>query len=65
MKKKPTEAIVLLFDQTGKVVLEAFGYTGPRCVEATSEIEKAIGVVIRRMPKESFYTIPKSAKSSQ
>lgn len=63
--EETTEALVLLFDKSGAVVLEAFGFKGPDCTKATKELEDALGKVHQRVLKKSFHTPVKEIKATQ
>jgi hypothetical protein len=45
--------IVIVFDKRGGSKVEAFGFTGSACLEATKSIEEAIGKVGDRKMKAS------------
>jgi len=46
--------IEVLIDEEGNCEIEAFGYTGGECTEATKELEESLGSrVNRRMKRES------------
>lgn len=51
MEKK----IKVTIDKAGKVSLQATGYKGQSCMEATAFIEKAIGTVESRTKTSDFY----------
>lgn len=51
---KPRE-IEVIIDQDGTVSIEAIGYDGPDCEEATDHIERALGRIQARQRKPEYY----------
>ena len=50
----------VMISPTGEVTIEAIGYTGANCEEATRDIEKALGKVTEKKNKaERFAQGPK------
>lgn len=47
--------IVVTVDRRGNATVEASGYTGAECLEATRTIEEAIGKVSVRKDKPEMY----------
>jgi len=45
------KSIELLFKRDGTVRIEAIGYKGPECEQATRSFEQALGQVTRRQRK--------------
>jgi len=45
------EKIEIVIDEEGNASVEAFGYKGGKCREATGAIEKALGSVSKRKVK--------------
>jgi len=47
--------IMITIDPEGNTTVEAFGYTGPECLEATEAFEKILGASAGRQKKKEFY----------
>lgn len=47
--------IVITVEPSGSTGVEAFGFEGKGCTEATKQIEEALGAVNRRTHKKEFY----------
>jgi hypothetical protein len=40
--------VEVVIDDTGDVKIEAFGYTGQQCTQATADLEEALGGPVKR-----------------
>lgn len=61
--KLPTKEIVVDISTEGEVTIEANGYTGHECANATKPLEAALGRgVTRTMKPEAFQTVKNVAK---
>ncbi len=49
------KGITVIVDASGKIQVEAQGYKGSSCVEATRFIEEALGRVQARRKKPEYY----------
>lgn len=47
--------IKVIVEEDGNVTIEAIGFRGENCTKATAELEKALGVVGKRVKKPEFY----------
>lgn len=47
--------IEITVEENGNVVIQAIGYSGPACIEATREIEEALGIVTERNRTTEFF----------
>lgn len=61
------KTITVTIDPSGKSTVEADGFTGKSCTEATLALEKALGVEssVRRKKKEYFYNNANATKTTQ
>lgn len=48
--------IEIIISPDGEISIEAKGYTGGKCLEATKPYEKALGVTIERKKKPEFFS---------
>lgn len=56
--------IIVTVDEVGEVKVEGKGFAGKSCVEATRELEQALGTVTADTKKAEFYQ-PASAGAQQ
>jgi hypothetical protein len=49
------KTIIVTFQPSGEVQIEATGFKGEACTKATAEIEKALGIAGKRQRKGEFY----------
>jgi hypothetical protein len=56
MKKE----IILKVDKAGKTEVEAFGFQGPECENATSWLEKALGLITKRKAKPERFRMDRN-----
>lgn len=47
--------IIVTIDRRGKTKIEAEGFSGTECLDATKELEKAFGAVESRTAKTEMY----------
>jgi hypothetical protein len=57
--------IVVTFDKRGGSKIEAFGFTGSGCLQATKDIEEAIGKAENRKMKSGGDTVEATQTASQ
>jgi|GEM_PF-796052 hypothetical protein len=55
MMTKTNERIVVTINDNGDVVVEAHGFTGKGCAEATRALEEALGAPISRKLKAEWW----------
>ena len=49
-----SKKIQVIIDEDGTVEIEAIGYKGPSCEEATKALEDALGIVTNRAIKPEY-----------
>ncbi len=55
MRSKNQKTIEVSVSPTGAITIEAEGYTGSSCEEATRFLEEALGLPAKRKRKAEFY----------
>ena len=55
MKSRNRKTIEVVVSPAGEIIIEAEGYSGNTCEEATRFLEDALGVPARRTRKAEFY----------
>lgn len=61
----PKKTITITIDADGAVTVEAHGYNGHGCTEATKAVEEALGVVSNRTKKAEFYSAATTQRQTQ
>jgi|TARA_R110000744_G_scaffold303284_1_gene412045 hypothetical protein len=59
------EMITIDFAPDGSTKIEAHNFTGRSCTEATSYLEKALGVTGKRKKKAEFHKANRTVKNTQ
>ena len=49
-----SKTLEVIVSRTGEVQIEAKGFSGPECVEATKEMERALGTVVKERKTADF-----------
>ena len=53
--EKTVKTIEITIDESGKTTVEANGFTGSSCTDATKAIERALGAVSHDTKKPEYY----------
>lgn len=57
--------IEILFTDKGTVTIEAIGFQGKSCEEATAAYEKELGTVTKRRKKPEYYATVKKSQQQR
>jgi Protein of unknown function (DUF2997) len=58
-------SITVTIDSDGNPKVEAHGFNGKGCTEATAAVEKALGVTAERKTKTEFYSTATTTTQTQ